>query len=241
MVETPDGTLGPAQVEVSDEPARLADLVPAIHELTSGMVALSIGRAERDGRNLSCRAGCGVCCCQLLPIAPAEVFYMVGRILALPIAERKPVLDRFTDIENRLRETGLVERVMALGDSDDNNRVASEYFGQHLACPFLVDQSCSIHEWRPIACREYNVTSPPQLCVDPFRAKVDTIRLHRRMSSGLSRFCTHVAGLPAGQVPLPLMFDYYETFKLIASKTWPGADLFNQAMSFVIGKEKTAA
>ena len=237
-VETPDGALAPAQVTVSDEPAGLADLVPFIHELTSGVVALAVARAERDGRKLSCRAGCGVCCCQLVPIAPAEAFYIVGRFLALPIAKRKPLLGRFNDIKNRLADTGLIERISALGETDDNDSVASDYFDLHLPCPFLVNQSCSIHEWRPIACREYNVTSAPELCTDPFRAKPDTIQLRRRMSSGLSRFCTQVAGLPLGQVPLPLMFDYYETFKLPASKTWPCADLFKQAMGFVFGKEE---
>jgi len=233
-VETPDGALAPIQIAVSDEPAGLADLVPFIHELTSGVVALAIGRAERDGRKLSCRAGCGVCCCQLVPIAPAEAFYMVGRICALPMAERKPILDRFNDIKKRLTDIGLIKRISALGETGDNDTVGSDYFDLQLPCPFLVDQSCSIHEWRPIACREYNVTSPPRLCADPFRDKVDTIKLHRRMSSGLSRFCTEVAGLPSGQVPLPLMFDYYETFKPAASKTWPCADLFKQAMGFVL-------
>jgi Fe-S-cluster containining protein len=233
-VETPDGALAPAQVTVSDEPAGLTDLVPFIHELTSGVVALAVGRAERDGRKLSCRAGCGVCCCQLVPIAPAEAFYLVDRIGALPITERQLILGRFNDIKNRLAETGLIERIGALGETRDNDSVASGYFDLHLPCPFLVDQSCSIHEWRPIACREYNVTSPPEMCANPFSAKPDTIKLHRRMSSGLTRFCTEVAGLPLGQVPLPFMFDYHETFKSAASKTWPGVELFKQAMGFVL-------
>jgi Fe-S-cluster containining protein len=233
-VETPDGVLAPAQVTVSDEPSGLADQVPFIHELASGVVALAVGRAERDGRKLSCRAGCGVCCCQLVPIAPAEVFYMAGRILALPMAERNPFLDRFNTIKKCLAETGLIERIGALGETDDTDSVASDYFDLRLPCPFLVDQSCSIHEWRPIACREYNVTSPPEMCANPFRAKPDTIKLHQRMSSGLTRFCSEVAGLPLGQIPLPLMFDYYETFKTAATITWPGIDLFQQAMGFVL-------
>jgi Fe-S-cluster containining protein len=237
MVETPDGALAPAEVAVCDGPVRLADLVPALHELTSGITALAVARAAREGRTLSCRAGCGVCCRQLVPLAPAEVFYLVDRLLAMPLADRRPILARFRNIENRLTETGILERISALEETGDNNRVAGDYFEQRLSCPFLADQSCSIHPWRPIACREYNVTSSPLLCADPFRNTIAAIKLHRRMSAGLSRFCTQVAGLPPGLVPLPLMFDYYETHKEASARTWPGIDLFRQVMGFVLGKE----
>ena len=39
-----------------------------------------------------------------------------------------------------------------------------EYFTYQVACPFLENESCSIHESRPIACREYLVTSSPEYC-----------------------------------------------------------------------------
>jgi Fe-S-cluster containining protein len=237
-IETPDGTLGPADIDISDEPARLADLVPAIHELVNGAVALAIKRAQREGRTLSCKAGCGVCCCQLVPVAPAEVFSMVDRIRSMPAEQRLPILNRFQEIENSLGKTGLLERISVLGETDDNNTVAQVYFEQRHTCPFLAEQSCSIHPWRPIACREYNVTSSPLLCADPFRHKIDTIRLHRRMSAGLAKLGVHVAGLPLGLVPMPLLFDYYETYKEAAARTWPGIDLFRQAMDFVLGKIK---
>ena len=237
-IETPDGTLGPAEIDICDEPARLADMVPALHELVNGAVVLAIKRAQREGRRLSCKAGCGVCCCQLVPAAPAEVFFMVDRIRAIPSERRSTVLKRFQDIENSLAVTGLLEGIRTLGDTDDNNEVAQLYFEQRHACPFLADGSCSIHPWRPIACREYNVTSSPSLCADPFRNKIDTIRLHRRMSAGLAKLGAHVAALPQGLVPMPLLFDYYETYKEAAGRTWPGIDLFRQAMDFVLGKAK---
>jgi Fe-S-cluster containining protein len=236
MVETPDGALAPAEVAICNGPLRLTDLVDAIHELTSGVVALAVTRAEQEGRKLSCKAGCGVCCCQLVPLAPAEAFYLVDRLLAMPASARRPVLERFQNIEVRLAETGLRERIGSLGETGDNNEVAAEYFSCRLPCPFLVDGSCSIHAWRPIACREYNVTTPPLLCADPFHNGVAAIRLHRRMSAGLSRFCAQVAGLPLGLVPMPLVFDYYETHKEAALKTWPGIELFEQALGFVLGK-----
>lgn len=235
-IETPDGALAPAEVAISDEPARLADLVAPVYELVNGVVSLAVGRAQQEGRKLSCRAGCGVCCCQLVPLAPAEAFFIVDRLLAMPAAVRRPILRRFQTVENNLTETRLIKRISTPRDTDDNNLVAMEYFAQRLSCPFLECGSCSIHPWRPIACREYNVTSSPELCVDPFRNRIDIVRLHRRMSEGLARFCAHAAGLPLGLVPMPLMFDYFETHREISARTWPGIDLFRQVLDFVLGK-----
>ncbi|MGA2506075.1 MAG: YkgJ family cysteine cluster protein [Chitinispirillaceae bacterium] len=237
-VETPDGALAPAEVAISDASARLADLVAPVHELVNGVVALAVGRAQQEGRKLSCRAGCGVCCRQLVPLAPAEAFFIVDRLLAMPAADRRPILKRFQMIENNLAEARLITRISALGDTDDNNRVAMEYFAQALSCPFLESSSCSIHAWRPIACREYNVTSCPELCADPFRNRIETVHLHRRMSEGLARFCTHVAGVPLGLVPMPLLFDYFETHREVAARTWPGIELFGQVLDFVLGKRE---
>jgi Fe-S-cluster containining protein len=238
-IDTPDGTVGPAAISICDEPTRLSDLVPPIHALTEGVVGLAVKRAEREGRIRSCRAGCGVCCCQLVPLAPAEVFYLAERILSLPIAERTPVLRRFQSNEDTLSQIGLIHAISSLGDTNDNNNVAQEYFRLGLTCPFLVESSCSIHEWRPIACREYNVTSPPELCADPFTNTITAIHVHRRASAGLSKLCTQVAGLPLGLVPMPLLFDYFETYRDVAERTWPGVELFNQALDFVCGKKET--
>ena len=45
--------------------------------------------------------------------------------------------------------------------------IGMDYFRLGIACPFLEDESCSIHPDRPIACREYLVTSPPRIARAP--------------------------------------------------------------------------
>ncbi|MBN2036354.1 MAG: YkgJ family cysteine cluster protein [Chitinispirillaceae bacterium] len=237
-IGTPDGTVGPARVSVSGEPLQLADLVPPIHELASGVVDLAIKRAEKEGQRLSCKPGCGVCCCQLVPLAPAEAFYMVDRLRAMPRDERIPILERFQSIEAILIETGLRADLGSIDKASDSNSIARAYFALRRPCPFLVHDSCSIHPWRPIACREYNVTSPPALCADPFSNSIASIRLHRRISAGLTKFCAETAGLPPGLVPMPLLFDYYETYRETAEKTWPGVELFDRVLEYVCGKKE---
>ena len=84
-IQTPDGEMPPAQIDVSDEPMRLSEIVPLLHDLASKAVELALKRAQREGKVISCKAGCGVCCCQLVPIAPAEVFYMVEKLMSMPL------------------------------------------------------------------------------------------------------------------------------------------------------------
>jgi Fe-S-cluster containining protein len=232
---TPDGELPPLQVDISDEPIRLPELVPLIHEMASRSVGLALGLATREGKELSCRAGCGACCRQLVPVAPAEVFYLVEKMLDMPVEKRKVPLSRFDENEKKLVSTGLIDDIRNLGDTGDNNAVAEKYFALGLACPFLENGSCSIHPWRPIACREFNVTSPAERCVDPFHLKIESVPLHRRLAERLDRLCADVAGLPPGLVPMPLLFDYYETYREVSKKTFLGIELFERMVEVVFG------
>ena len=47
---------------------------------------------------------------------------------------------------------------------DQTISMVSEYFKLGIACPFLDDESCSIHPFRPLICREYLVISSPDYC-----------------------------------------------------------------------------
>jgi hypothetical protein len=38
-------------------------------------------------------------------------------------------------------------------------------------------------------------------------------------------------------VPMPLLFDYFETYKEASQKTFPGTELLDQALDFVFGKK----
>ena len=44
-----------------------------------------------------------------------------------------------------------------------------------IPCPFLEDESCSIHPARPLVCREYLVTSPAELCAGPAQEGVTPV------------------------------------------------------------------
>ena len=82
-----------------------------------------------------------------------------------------------------------------------------DYFRLGLACPFLEDESCSIHEVRPIACREYLVTTPAEHCANPSAETVRCVPLPGKASEAL-RKTGEAAGAP--WVPLSLALDWAE-------------------------------
>jgi len=53
-IETPDGKLPPAKVNIPNIPMRLANIVQPMHNLCSGVVGLAIKREMVLGSSISC-------------------------------------------------------------------------------------------------------------------------------------------------------------------------------------------
>jgi hypothetical protein len=56
-----------------------------------------------------------------------------------------------------------------------------------VTCPFLEDESCSIHVDRPIACREYLVTSPAVHCQDPSAETIERVEMPKSVWNAVAR------------------------------------------------------
>ncbi len=223
------------QVGIPEKPIGLSDLVPFMQSLADEIIELAVKKAAVRNRQVTCGPGCGACCCQLIPLSAPEVVFMVNRLLEMSLAERTPLLQRFEMIEKRMEESALKNRICSLADTDtDNNAAARDYFYLKEACPFLVAQSCSIHAWRPVVCREFNALSDPALCTDPFVNKVRSIPLFKRPSSILALLASHVGGIPPTLVPMPLMFDWYESNKELRSRTWPAGMLIKKLLEITV-------
>ena len=239
VIETPDGTTPRMQIAIPEKPMGLADLVPFMHSLADEIIGLAIKKAVSHGERVTCRSGCGVCCCQLIPLAAPEVLFIVKRLLEMPLAERAPLLRRFETIEKRIEASGALKKTIRSPDAADTDALARDYFYLKEPCPFLIAQSCSVHAWRPVVCREFNVLSDPGLCADPFVNKLSTIPLFRRPSSLLALLAAQVAGISAGLVPMPLMFDWYESNKGLQSRTWPAEMLIKKLLEITVSPGKS--
>lgn len=175
---------GKATLMIGGEPVELELVAPAgpveveaVLPILQGLSSLFATRAEAkaagEGRTVSCRAGCGACCRQLVPVAPSEARALARLVEAMPAERRAVVRTRFTAALERLGP--LLDRLGDAAESD--RRVGLDYFRQGVACPFLEAESCSIHADRPLSCREYLVTSPAGNCQAPGEAVIDRLPL----------------------------------------------------------------
>lgn len=145
----------PIAVPSASVPA--TDIVPALQGLVNAVVA-----AAEAGRVVSCTKGCGACCRQVVPVSRTEGERLLQLVDVMPAGRRAGIEQRFAAAEAVLAPAGLAAR----GDRSDRE-FSLAYFAQRVPCPFLEDESCSIHAERPLICREYLVSSPAELCAGP--------------------------------------------------------------------------
>jgi Fe-S-cluster containining protein len=144
-------------ITVPNAPVPAAEIVPALQGLVNEVVA-----AAEAGKAISCRKGCGACCRQLVPVSRTEGERLLALVENMPAVRRDVLRQRFAAAAEKIEAAGLARRE---GRADRDLSVA--YFSLGVACPFLEDESCSIHPERPLVCREYLVTSPAELCAGP--------------------------------------------------------------------------
>jgi Fe-S-cluster containining protein len=158
----------PLELRVPAGPVTVEKLLPILHGLSSLFADRAVARADAAGRPISCRMGCAACCRHMVPLAPSEAYALARLVDAMPEPRRTTIRRRFDAAIERVGDlvegmpTETAEQRLALGHA---------YFEFWVDCPFLEDESCSIYRDRPIACREYLVSSPAENCRDLLKDK----------------------------------------------------------------------
>jgi Fe-S-cluster containining protein len=173
-----------AEIGVPAGPTDPAELLPLFQSFTEMVVGIGVRDAEAAGGRITCCKGCGACCRQLVPLSPAEARHLRALIDRLPEPRRAEILARFADARRRLEGAGLLDQLLDPRSlaPEDVTPFGLEYFRLGVPCPFLEDEACSIHEDRPLACREFLVTSPAEHCADPSTNLVRRIPIPGRTS-----------------------------------------------------------
>ena len=200
-----------AKMSVPAGPTHLGDLLPLIQGFADAVVGSAIKEVEARGEKISCKKGCGACCRQLVPIAEVEARRLHALVEHLPEPQRRKIRARFAEARLRLEGGGLLDKLQHPdGWSEGEGRaIGLEYFGQGIPCPFLEEESCSIYADRPVACREYLVTSPPENCARPSAKTVACVKLPFKVWTAIARF---------DKVPLSSRFIRW--VPLILALTW---------------------
>lgn len=142
---------------------------------------------------ISCRAGCSACCHQAVPVHPAEVRAIHDHLDEMPDERRRVVRDRIDAAASRLVAAGLTAHSLDGTDPERRSEVAHHYFSLSVPCPLLdPDGTCGVRPVRPLACREYVVTSDPVHCGELGRGQIVRIRPRRNVLAGFRQVSTEL-------------------------------------------------
>ncbi|MGI8787991.1 MAG: YkgJ family cysteine cluster protein [Pyrinomonadaceae bacterium] len=170
-----DGEPIDLQMTVPAKAVKAQRMLPVFQQMTNSFAEMAETAVENAGEKISCQKGCGACCRQAVPLAEIEAYQIAELVENLPEPRRSEIKLRFEKALQHFYEIGWFERLDGCGGAtnEEREKVVMEYFYEQIACPFLEDESCSIHETRPLVCREYLVTSPAENCQKP---SADVIR-----------------------------------------------------------------
>ncbi len=190
---------GEITLSVCDEPLRLQLSVPAkavkpqvmlpvFQKLANTFTDIAVRQAEQAGGVISCQKGCGACCRQPIPLMEVEIYYIATLINQLPEPRRTEIKSRFEAAATHFEENGWQQQFEAATDETELKAANRAYFFEGIACPFLEEESCSIYLQRPVACREFMVTSPATACFTDEQEAIQKIPVEVSALTGLSHF-----------------------------------------------------
>jgi len=226
-----------AKVTVPTGPVRLRQMLPVIQALSDAMVGAVAHDVEQNGHPISCKKGCGACCRQMVPVSPVEARHLAEMIDSFPEPRRTQVLTRFADTRRRLDEAGLLDKLRRPDQwtEEELKTYAQAYFDLGTPCPFLEEESCSIHAQRPVSCREFLVTTPPELCAGPTHEGVRSIVMPFKMWWALARFHSQADSQALPWVPLIMSPEWSENHPDDAEPR-PGPVLLAELFEKLTGK-----
>ncbi len=208
-------------IKVPAEPVKLSHMLPVFQGFTNAVVDVAESKVAGNGESISCRAGCGACCRQIVPISPSEAHALQRLVDTFPEPRRQVVKERFANAARQLNEANLSNSIESIAEAADEGELAAAYFNLRIACPFLEEESCSIHQDRPLACREYLVTSPPEECSRPCENKVRCVPMPSRASWALRAVEWDVQPMGSGWLPLILLLEWAGSHPEPAPRTGP--------------------
>jgi Fe-S-cluster containining protein len=198
---------------VPAKPVKPQRMLPIFQQMTNSFVDMGVKAIESEGESISCKKGCGACCSQAVPLAEIEAYQIAELVENFPEPRRSIVKEKFEKAFSHFAEIGWFEKLSecAAQTLKEQEKVVMEYFHEGISCPLLEEGSCSIHQDRPLACREYLVTSPAQNCSSPTASTVKIVQLPVKPSKTLMKVGqkTQISGV--NFIPMVMSLKWAET------------------------------
>ena len=206
----------PLSATVPDMKVTGVEMVPVYQRLANDLVEHSVTKTLATGKSISCKAGCGACCAQAVPVMAFEAFHLAGVVKRMSATKQNVVRQRFSDGKARLEEAGLLTDAENIDDMTEEQRrvFGAKYFKLGMACPFLENSSCSIYLDRPIRCREFLVTSDARYCAQLDPEKIDHIETQLSLIPALNRLSReNISKQKAGWMLMNFSLDWAKSQK----------------------------
>jgi Fe-S-cluster containining protein len=219
------------------EKVQLSALLPLIQQLAEMVVDVAVAECREQGVGITCKKGCGACCIQAVPLAPAEARAIRDFVENLPEPRRTVVRERFAANRDRLGKAGLLDTFMDTSGLDDAQilELGREYLSLQIPCPFLENEACSIHPQRPVRCREYLVTSQAEFCAGPEPHQITRVRLPAEVFRSMLAVGGEAAGRGRARwVPMTIAPEWADAHP-DNSMPRPGTDLVRELFETLSG------
>ena len=183
------GTTFSLSADLPAGPTTTRKMLPVFRSVCTTVISETVKNIESQGRSISCCAGCGACCRQMVPLSSTEIAHIKEVVEKMPTDRREQITARFSDAVSRFEDSGLIDelRLSEKPSGSAYHDLGLAYFAQGVACPFLEDESCSIHKDRPLICREYLVVSPAENCKRQNGQPVEVLGLPLSASKALAK------------------------------------------------------
>ena len=122
----------------------LTQILPVLQSLDDSLISGVTAQLNQAGLAVSCKAGCGACCRQMVPLSIFEAETLSAWIRTLPESRQEELAGRFHQALLSLAAAGLIDRMVNedwLAETESARQLALDYFYKRVPCPFLENES----------------------------------------------------------------------------------------------------
>ena len=224
------------RIDITQEQVELADIVPLARTLSTKLTLIVLDRLRENGKIVSCRKGCSACCSYLIPLSVPEVFRLRKELLAMPTERATVVLESCFEAAKTILSKRL-ERFDAEGLAGNQqsqiDRLSKWYTELKLACPFLLDDLCTMYEQRPLACREHIVTGSLVSCKAEEAGEPEVVRMPVSVIEALAQLTAVLESSNVESVMLPLAAPWVQNNIQRSKRTWPAVIMAEQFVTIL--------
>ncbi|MDQ6788635.1 MAG: YkgJ family cysteine cluster protein [Acidobacteriota bacterium] len=229
----------PLQIQTSVPTSKMRPkrMLPVFHNLTASFMGMIVETVQSEGMEISCTKGCGACCRQMVPISEIEAHRLSNLVNEMPEPRKSIIIERFAQAKKRMAEAGLLDELQNSEQitKEEFRDFGLKYFAQRVDCPFLEDESCSIHPDRPIVCREYMVVSPAENCSRLNDEPIKVVKTAFEMSKAIKCF-NESQSKSNGWIPLILALDWADAHPENSAER-SGIEIFSELLENLINND----